>query len=99
MALTPEERETSILFSDGDDGLAYVFTYQRKVITALKKNPSATLTEEGRFMGTPFANFTIPANLVSFRKNRRKQLTESQRQDLRTAINERKPWERKGTSQ
>lgn len=94
MALTEYERETIILLNDGED-VARIRTHQRKVITQLKKNPSAVLLDEGVFEGTGWAEFTIPASLVSFRKQERKQLTQEQRDKMRAAIMERKPWEKK----
>lgn len=70
MALTPYERETVIVMSDEDD-LAYINTAQRPVITKLRKNPSATLLDEGRFGGTAWARFEIPKGLISFRSGKR----------------------------
>lgn len=87
MALTRDERETIVNMSDGED-IAYVYTAQRRIITRLKKNPSATLVEEGSFEGSVWARFTIPARLVSFRTGVR--LTEEQRrvraENLRRAL-------------
>ena len=87
MALTRDERETIVNMNDGED-IAYVYTAQRRIITLLKKNPSATLVEEGTFEGSVWARFTMPARLVSFRAGVR--LTEEQRQaraaNLRRAL-------------
>lgn len=87
MALTRDERETIVNMNDGED-IAYVYTAQRRIITRLKKNPSATLVEEGTFEGSVWARFTMPARLVSFRAGVR--LTEEQRQaraaNLRRAL-------------
>ena len=87
MALTREERETIVNMNDGED-IAYVYTAQRRIITRLKKNPSATLVEEGTFEGSVWARFTMPARLVSVRAGVR--LTEEQRQaraaNLRRAL-------------
>jgi hypothetical protein len=49
---------------------AYIYTAQRPIITKLKKNPAATLVEEGTFEGTVWARFELPASLVSFRSTR-----------------------------
>lgn len=87
MALTRDERETIVNMNDGED-IAYIYTAQRRIITRLKKNPSATLVEEGTFEGSVWARFTMPARLVSFRAGVR--LTEEQRQaraaNLRRAL-------------
>lgn len=87
MALTRDERETIVNMNDGED-IAYIYTAQRRIITRLKKNPSATLVEEGSFEGSVWARFTMPARLVSFRAGVR--LTEEQRQaraaNLRRAL-------------
>ena len=48
MSFTPFERETRILLND-EDLTANIWTAQRPWITALKKNPAATLIEEGTF--------------------------------------------------
>lgn len=65
-SLTAPERETVINFSDEED-LAYIWTAQRRVITKLKANPSAELVTEGTIGTSPFAEFRLPARLVSFR--------------------------------
>ena len=87
MALTRDERETIVNMNDGED-IAYIYTAQRRIITRLKNNPSATLVEEGSFEGSVWARFTMPARLVSFRAGVR--LTEEQRQaraaNLRRAL-------------
>lgn len=68
--LTPYERETLVLMSDGDN-VAQVHTFQRKVITKLKKNPEAVLVGEGSFGNNFWAKFELPAELVSFRTKTR----------------------------
>ena len=88
MSLTDYERETVISFSDGD-GLAHVYTAQRRVITKLKNNPAAELVDEGTHEGSVWARFTIPAGLVSFRSVRRQvELTDEQRQARSEAMRE-----------
>jgi pimeloyl-ACP methyl ester carboxylesterase len=83
VALTAPERETIIGFSDGED-IAQVYTAQRPVITRLKKNPAAVLADEGVYEGSPWARFTIPASLISFRSAaRHADLTDEQRDALR----------------
>jgi hypothetical protein len=80
MSLTECERETIVSMNDGEE-VAYVYTAQRRMITRLKNNPAATLTEEGTHDGSAWARFTIPAALVSFRSVRvRRELTDEQRQ-------------------
>ena len=64
MSLTAPERETVITFSDDDD-TATVHTYQRPIITKLKKNPAARQIEDISFEGTAGAVF-IPADRISF---------------------------------
>jgi hypothetical protein len=71
MSLTPAERETVITFNDAEE-TAEVYTHQRPVITKLKKNPAATLIDEGVFETTPWAHFQIPKQFVSFRGKARK---------------------------
>jgi hypothetical protein len=87
MALTRDERETIVNMNDGED-TAYIYTAQRRIITRLRKNPAATLVEEGVHDGSPWARFTMPARLISFRAGVR--LTEEQRQaraaNLRRAV-------------
>jgi hypothetical protein len=66
MGLNAHERETVIVFNDGDD-MATISTSQRRVITQLKKTPSATLADEGVFERSPWARFELPKGFVSFR--------------------------------
>lgn len=70
MSLTAIERETSILWDDLDDN-AIITTYSRPLITLLRKNPGATLLEEGNFEGSAWAMFHLPKKLVSFRQPRK----------------------------
>jgi len=70
MSLTAPERETVITFSDDDD-TARVHTHQRKIITKLKNNPAAEQIEDISFDGTAGAVFELPADLVSFRSQKR----------------------------
>jgi hypothetical protein len=82
MSFTAAERETVITFSDEGDTAA-VWTAQRPIITKLKKNAAATLIEEGKFEGTAWARFEIPAGLISFRSTRvKRELTDEQRAAL-----------------
>lgn len=69
MSLAAAERETVVTFND-EDKTAHVWTAQRPVITRLKKNPSAALLEGGKHDGTAWAEFELPAALVSFRSKR-----------------------------
>lgn len=82
MSLTAAERETIITLND-EDGHAEIWTAQRPIITRLKKNPSAVLLAEGKDGGSAWAQFQLPADLVSFRsKQIRRELTEQQRAEL-----------------
>lgn len=88
MALTAHERETIIGFSDGEP-TASIWTAQRRIITKLKRNPGATLVEEGVHEGTAWARFTLPAKLVSFRAPRAKrELSAEQRDSLAARLRE-----------
>ncbi len=79
-SLTAPERETIISWSDAED-LAYIWTAQRTVITKLKANPAALLITEGTTGTTAWAEFRLPARLVSFRTRtiRRSMTTEQRR--------------------
>jgi hypothetical protein len=66
VSLTAPERETVITMTDAD-GVAEIYTAQRPIITKLKKNPAATLLEEGKFEGPAWARFELPKALISFR--------------------------------
>ena len=83
MSLTEYEHETVINMNDAD-GTASVWTAQRKVISRLRKNPAAVLVAEGVHEGSVWAEFTIPAHLVSFRTVKvRPAFTPEQRQVMR----------------
>jgi hypothetical protein len=71
LSLTASERETVITLNDEDE-LAHVYTAQRPWITKLKKNPSATLIEDGKFEGTVWARFEVPKTLVQVRSKSKK---------------------------
>jgi hypothetical protein len=82
VSLTAPERETIITLNDEDD-LARVYTAQRPWITKLKKNPAATLIEEGNFEGSAWAEFEVPKALLSIRSKRvKRDLTQEQRAAL-----------------
>lgn len=66
MSLTAYERETVININDQDE-FAIVVTYQRTMITKLRRNPAAELIEQFDHNGSPGARFKIPAKLVSIR--------------------------------
>jgi hypothetical protein len=69
-SLTAPERETVIITSDADDTIT-IHTFQRSVITKLRKNPSAILIEEGMCGTTAWAKFSLPVGLLSFRSGKR----------------------------
>jgi hypothetical protein len=82
MSLTAAERETIITLND-EDATASIWTAQRPVITKLKKNPAASLIEEGKHDGSAWAKFEMPAELISFRSTRvKRELTSEQRAAL-----------------
>jgi hypothetical protein len=86
MSLTAPERETIIRFNDEDE-VANVWTAQRPVITKLKRNPAATLLDEGNHDGSVWAEFELPKSLISFRSARvKRQLTEEQKAQARLNI-------------
>jgi hypothetical protein len=79
MSLTAPERETVLTMNDEDDH-AEIWTAQRPIITKLKKNAAAELLEEGKFEGSAWARFRLPAYLVSFRSSKvKRELTDEQR--------------------
>ena len=58
--LTPDERETTLTMSDGDDHVR-INTAQRTVITRLRRKPEIfTETASGHFGSTEWAEFTCP---------------------------------------
>jgi hypothetical protein len=82
MSLTAPERETIVTMNDEDDH-AEIWTAQRPIITKLKKNAAATLIAEGKHDGSAWAQFRVPAELVSFRSKRTtRDLTDEQRAEL-----------------
>lgn len=82
MSLTAPERETIIRLNDEDD-LANIWTAQRPWITKLKKNPAATLLDEGVFDSSAWAEFEVPASLISVRsKTVKRELTDEQREAM-----------------
>jgi hypothetical protein len=86
MSLTAPERETVITMCDEDD-TALIYTAQRPVITKLKKNPAARLIEEGKFDGSAWARFEMPADLISYRSTRvKRELSEEEKEGLRERI-------------
>jgi hypothetical protein len=79
-SLTGPERETIISWSDAED-IAYIWTAQRTVITKLTANPAASLVSRGTIGTTAWAEFRLPARLVSFRtRTIQRSMTIEQRQ-------------------
>ena len=80
MSLTAPERETIITLNDEDE-TAEVWTAQRPWITKLKRNPAATLLEEGIHDGSVSARFELPKELVTCRSVRRvgRELTDEEK--------------------
>jgi len=58
--LSPDERETTIISTDGDD-LVTIWTAQRRHITKLRRNSNFTETKSGFHGTSEWAEFTIPA--------------------------------------
>jgi hypothetical protein len=86
VSLTAAERETIITMNDEDDW-AEIWTAQRRIITKLKKNVAARLIAEGKHDGSPWAQFRLPAELVSFRSKRVSlELTDEERQERATRL-------------
>jgi len=82
MSLTSPEREVIIRWSD-EDRTATIWSASRPTTTKLKKNPAAILISEGIFEGSAWAEFTIPARLISFRSSvAKRELTDEQRETL-----------------
>lgn len=80
--LTAPERETVINGSDADDTIT-IWTAQRRIITKLKRNSAATLVDEGFYGSTAWAQFSMPASMLSFRSTRQKRtLTDEQRAEM-----------------
>lgn len=69
MSLTKEERETVISYDDEHPN-AIITTHRRPDITRLKKNPAAEMLEEGVHDGTAYAQFSLPKELLTFRRPR-----------------------------
>ena len=70
-SLTAIERETIVTMNDEEDFMV-IHTAQKPVITSLKKNPSATLIDEGTWGTTAWANFEMPKGLYTFRSGKKK---------------------------
>jgi hypothetical protein len=89
MSLTAAERETVIVLNDEDD-TATIHTSQRPWITRLKRNPSATLVDEGKFEGSAWAEFEIPKSLIAFPRNQKRKgqpMSEGRKAKLAAARN------------
>ena len=70
MTLSAYERETVISMNDEDD-LALVTTWQRPVITKLKKNSAAEIVHVEHCGNSVGYIFRIPARLISIREPRK----------------------------
>ena len=70
MSLTAQERETVINMND-EENTALITTYQRPLITKLRKNPAAKLIKELSFDKSMGAVFEIPAEFITFRTGKR----------------------------
>ena len=86
MGLTYAEQETIVSMNRAED-VAYVYSADPRVITRLKHNPAAELTEEGVFEGSRWARFTLPAKLIAFKsKVRTLALTDEHKQQARKQL-------------
>jgi len=70
-SLKRAERETVILMDDASD-VARITTHQRRVLTALRKNPAARELRDVSVGTSRGAEFELPADLVAFRTRRRR---------------------------
>lgn len=68
--LTPYERETIVNWNEAGD-TASVLTYDRRLITSLRKNPAATEVHHDQASALGAAEFEFPKSLVNFRRPRR----------------------------
>lgn len=75
MSLLPEERTTTINWSDADDTLEIV-TWSRKEITKLSKITGAVKVEDLECSGTKGAIYRLPVSQHGW-KNQRRQTAES----------------------
>ena len=82
--LTPDERETTLTMSDGDDHVR-INTAQRTMITALRKKPAFTEVATGFHGTTEWAEFTIPKARFNLAKAAKiaQNLTSEQRESRR----------------
>lgn len=82
--LSPEERETTIAMSDGDN-LVRINTAQRTIITALRKKPAFAEIANGFHGTTEWAEFTIPREKFNLAKAVKSSLnlTDEQRETRR----------------
>lgn len=94
LTLTPYERETVVNMNDEDD-FAIISTYQRPLITRLRKNPAAEETTSPAMARYGGASFTLPARLVTIRSPR----VLSERQRTALAANAAKAREGRRTAQ
>jgi len=78
MALSKAERETTITISDDDD-VWTISTSQRKMVTALLKNPNAKILDDYTFEGTRHLMATIPGNGITVRGGTARKSGSSQR--------------------
>jgi hypothetical protein len=86
MSLSAAERDTTITMND-EETTAEIWTAQRRTITKLKKNPAATLLEEGVHDGSVWARFELPKEFVSFRSTKRTSAScKEQREVLRERL-------------
>lgn len=84
MALSAEERETTVSYTDADDSVI-IFSCIRKDITAMKKKPKFELIEEGILKPTtPWAKFRIARADFDISRAARssRTLTDEQRQQV-----------------
>jgi hypothetical protein len=74
MSFIAPERETIISLNDEDD-TADIWTAQRPWITALRRNPQATLIEEGKHGSSVWARFEVPKDLIAKPRSKRRRVS------------------------
>jgi hypothetical protein len=76
MALSDVEKETILRYDKSSD-LATVYTHERRIIARLKKElkrleaEGGRLVREGKYEGTPYAEFVVPVRWIKVSPPRR----------------------------
>ncbi len=59
------ERETVITLNDAES-IARIYTSRQRTLAKMRQHPNAVLVAEGNSEGMEWAEFTVPAELVSY---------------------------------